>query len=114
MISFACEKISIDELIKCSFDLNKTSYQLMLFLLKKHKYLTINEIAEELGLDRTTVQKAIGSLLEKNIVQKKQLNLEKGGYVYIYVIDGKDEIKKKMISLLETWHRDAVREIKEW
>ncbi len=114
MISFACEKISMDDLIKCSFELNKTSYQLMMFLLKKHKFLTINEIATELGLDRTTVQKAMASLMEKRIVEKKQLNLEKGGYVYIYVISGKEDIKKKMVDLLEMWHRDAVREIREW
>lgn len=114
MISFACKKISMDDLIKCSFELTKTSYQLMLFLLKKHKYLTINEIADELRLDRTTIQKSMGILLSKNIVQKKQLNLEKGGYVYIYVIDGKDDIKKRMIEILEKWHKDAVSEIKDW
>ncbi len=114
MISFACEKISMEDLIKCSFELSRTSYQLMMFLLKKHKYLTINEIAEELKLDRTTIQKLIGILLEKDIVQKKQLNLEKGGYVYIYVIDGKEDIKKKIVDLVNKWHNDAIREIKEW
>lgn len=114
MISFACKKISMDDLVKCSFELTKTSYQLMLFLLKKHKYLTINEIADELKLDRTTIQKSMSVLLEKNIVQKKQLNLDKGGYVYIYVIDGKDDIKKRMIDILEKWHKDAVAEIKDW
>lgn len=37
MVTFACKRIRKEELIKCSFDLNKTEYNVLMFLLGGEK-----------------------------------------------------------------------------
>ena len=39
MISFACKDIDKEELIRCSFELNKTEYKLLMFLMLKNALL---------------------------------------------------------------------------
>ena len=89
MISFACVKIELKSLIKCSFELNKTDYDIFTFLMSKENNLTASEIAAEIHLDMTTVQKSIKRLTEKELVLRIQKNLAKGGYVFTYSIKNK-------------------------
>ena len=93
MISFACQDIEFKDLLRCSFSMNKTEYNIMMFLLKSDEAFTATQIGKTMKLDRTTVQKAIKKLAEKNIVLRLQTNLEKGGYMFIYRIKNKDELK---------------------
>jgi len=68
-------KIRQEELIRCSFSLNKTEYDVLMFLLThRHKYM-VYYIAKRMGLERTTVQKAIKNLLDKELVKRTQRNL---------------------------------------
>jgi len=95
LITFSCKKISKEDLIKCSLALNKTEYNLLMFLLKKDKSLTAIQISEFMNLDRTTIQKAISNLVEKGLVKRKQKNISGGGYTFLYLIEDKKEIKNK-------------------
>jgi len=56
-------------------------------------------------LERTTVQKAIKSLIEKDLVLRKQENLEKGGYMFFYKIKKKEELKYKLKKIVTDWHK---------
>ena len=111
MITFACKKIKKEELIRCSFDLNKTQYNILMFLLKKNKRYSVIEIAKKNKLDRTTVQKAIKVLLKKGLVRRFQKNLTKGGYMYLYEVSRKDEIKKEMKRIISNWYNVVLNEI---
>ncbi len=114
MISFACRDINFKDLIMCSFELNKTEYNVFMFLISHREDFTTTQIADELGLDRTTVQKAIKSLTDKNLVFRTQQNLEKGGYIFIYSIKDKEDVKKRMLSIVENWYDKVIKEIKSW
>ncbi len=114
MISFACQDIEFKDLLRCSFQLNKTEYNVMMFLLKTDKQFTATKLAEVMQLDRTTVQKAIKKLAEKELVIRKQENLDKGGYLFHYKIFNKEEIKQRMKNIVERWHDAVVEEIKKW
>ena len=107
MITFSCKKISREELIRCSFNLNKTDYDLLIFLLKTDKTLTVLQISDAMGLDRTTVQKAIKHLVEKNLVKRVQTNLPGGGYVFSYAPNNKQEIKFKMKEITHKWYKSV-------
>ena len=96
MITFSCKKISKEDLIKCAFTLNKTEYHLLIFLLKKDKRYTATQISELMELDRTTIQKAITQLVNKELVKRKQKNISGGGYTFLYLIEDKKEIKNKL------------------
>lgn len=113
MINFACKPISEEDIVRCSFGINKTEYYVLMYLLKKNvKDLTVNEIAKGVLLERSGVQKALKGLLEKGLVTRKMKNLENGGYVYIYSTN-KKEVKEKIKSVLKKWVKDAIKSVEE-
>ena len=111
MITFACKKIEREELVRCSFNLNKTEYNVMMFLLAKRRIYMVSKIAKEMGLDRTTVQKSIKNLLRNKIIKRTQKNMPTGGYSYLYEINDRDEIKNKMKKIIYEWYRAVEKEI---
>ena len=114
MISFACMKIELRNLIKCSFELNKTDYDIFIFLISEERSMATSEIARIIGLDRTTVQKSIKRLTEKELVLRTQKNLSKGGYIFTYTIKDKKIIKERMSEIVKKWHDNVQTEISKW
>jgi len=112
MITFACKKIKQEELIRCSFNLNKTEYNVLMFLLKKNRKCSVIQISEAMKLERTTVQKALKNLLTKKLVKKWKRNLTKGGCLYLYMVINKEEIKKNMRDIIHNWYREIEKQIK--
>ncbi|MBC8444207.1 MarR family transcriptional regulator [Candidatus Woesearchaeota archaeon] len=113
-VSFACKHIEFAEIIKCSFDLNKTEYNLLLFLINSKRELDIKEISEKLSLDRSTIQKAMKLLTQKDLVKRIQTNLENGGYVFFYIVKNKQEIKSKILQSVDNWHNSVKKLIINW
>ncbi len=113
-ISFACKKIDLADLIKCSFDLNKTEYALFMFLLEQKEELCASTLGSMMSKDRTTVQKAIKKLVEKDLVEKHQANLDNGGYTFMYTIKDKEFIRKTILSIVEGWYGGVVKTISAW
>jgi len=114
MITFSCKKISQEDLVRCAFGLNKTAYNLFMFLLKKDRKYTATQIAELLSLDRTTVQKAVKNLASKGLVERSQINLERGGYTFFYRVNGKEQIKGRILQVIRDWCQrveDAVNQL---
>jgi len=103
MITFSCKKISKEDLIKCTFALNKTEYNLLIFLLQKEKKYNAIQISELMELDRTTIQKAIKNLVDKELVKKTQKNISGGGYTFLYLIEDKKVIKDKIKEVIRKW-----------
>ena len=114
MISFACKTVDLKDIITCSFDLNKTEYELLMFLVKQEEPLTISDIAGKTGFERSTVQKAISKLLTKEVVERRQLNLKGGGYRFIYQVEDKEALKERMRSIVDGWHRNVLEAVKKW
>lgn len=114
MISFACTTINLKDIITCSFELGKTEYELLEFLFKEEDPLTIQEIANKRSLERSTVQKAIAKLREKQLVERRQLNLSTGGYKFIYGVIDKDDIKAELQQIVNGWHRNVNEAIRQW
>ena len=110
-VTFACKKITHEELIRCSFDLNKTEYNVLIFLLKNEREKTVSKIAKGMNLERTTIQKAMKSLLKKQLINRLRRNLTKGGYTYLYKVSEKDEIKARMKGIVYEWYKGIKKEI---
>jgi len=110
-MDFGCKRIDGSELIKCTFGLNKTEHEIFTFLLKSKACLTAAELGKRLDLDRTTIQKAMKKLFEKDLIERRQDNLDNGGYVFFYCIKKKKLIKEKMNSILAEWNNLAQQEI---
>lgn len=110
-MDFTCKQIEPKDLIKCTFGLNKTELELFLFLTKSNKCETVQTVSKNLELDRTTIQKSLKKLLEKEIIERRQNNLDNGGYVFLYCVKKKPEIREKMQGILDEWHGSATKEI---
>lgn len=111
MITFSCKKISKEELIKCALGLNKTDYNLLVFLLKNEKEKTAYQISELMELDRTTIQKSVKNLLDKGLVKRIQRNISGGGYTFLYKINDKNEIKYKIKKVIRKWSKGVEESI---
>ena len=110
-VSFACKKVNLKDILKCSFNLNKSEYKLLLHLLEQNKSMTASQTAQKLGLDRTTIQKAIKPLLKKGLVERMQENLPRGSYVFKYKAKSKQEIKNQTKAMIAKWNENVEREI---
>jgi len=113
-MSFACKRIDFKDIVMCSFDLNKTEYALFLFLIKQKESLSASDIGEKLHKDRTTVQKAVKRLVEKNLVAKHQINLDAGGYTFVYGIKNKEELRQMILHIVNSWHKNVLESIQKW
>ncbi len=111
ILNFACKPINTSEIIQCSYGLGKGEYKIFEFLLKQKEPRSIKEISETLKKERTTVQKAITKLVEKDIVKRRQMNLSSGGYVFIYFIKDKEKIKQEIKNIMKQWCENAMRAI---
>ncbi len=114
MINFACKKFDMNEVFRCSLNLTKTEYALLLFLIKNPKYMSSRTIAETLNLDLTTAQRAMKKLFLLNVVDRMQENLENGGYIFRYKIKGNEVIQKKIEEIIDNWTKNIKRELYNW
>jgi predicted transcriptional regulator len=114
MMSFACRGFRFSELLRCSFGLTKGEYSLLMALLKASRQLSVQEVSGLAGVDRSTAQKALSRLLEKGLVLRRQLNQSPGGYVYLYWPQKKPQIKRRVLMVINDWHKHVRKEVSAW
>ncbi|MCD6227579.1 MarR family transcriptional regulator [Candidatus Micrarchaeota archaeon] len=114
MIDFACKRINMADIIRCSFSLTKTEYKIFALFISSKKHVTVQHIANKLHLDRTTVQKSLKRMMTKNLIIRRQKNLNKGGYVYLYSLKDKHKIKKDLSDIVYGWSKNVLMEIKRF
>jgi len=112
MFEIACKTFTVDDLLRCSYDLNKNELRVLKYLLQNGK-ADVKEISSYLDLERSTVQKILSRLLEKKLVSRMQINLHKG-YKYYYVVKNPKEIKKEIMYLLDRWYERAKSVLDSW
>ena len=103
----------MDELVRCSFSLNKTECNLLMRLMKQPKAGNATAIAKAVGLDRTTAQKALTTLVERGLAEKFQENLPHGSYTFIYRSKQKGEIKADMLKTVRNWSSAVEKQIEK-
>ncbi len=91
--------------------MNKTEYNVLMFLLRKEKEFDIHTLSKKMGLERTTLQKALKRLLDKKLAKRRQVNIKKGGYFFLYNVKNKDSIKVRLLGIIRRWEKTAEEEI---
>lgn len=115
MIDFACKQFDINEVIKCGLGLTRSEFKLMDYLVKNFgKTYDSNDLAKEMSLDKTTVQRALKKLHEKNVVKRMQKNLDGGGYVFYYEIKPKPELRKIIVDIVNNWNKNVEKALDQW
>lgn len=111
-LTFVCRRITLEQLLKCSFGLNQTEVNILKILFKKDSELEINEI--KLDKDRSTIQRSLNNLLNKELIKRRQINLKKGGYYFVYFSMPKDFIKKQLKEHFDNFREKIEQKIDKW
>lgn len=112
MIDFACKRFEIDEIIKCSLSLTRAELKIIKFFLKNTSgSFNSVEIKKKLGLQLSTVQKALKKLNSKRVLKRSQKNLKNGGYVYYYSLKPKNSVRIVLKEIISNWVERVEKEI---
>ena len=114
MIDFACKTFNIDEIIKCGLGLTKVELEIFYFLLKADDMISSKELSVKINRDNSTVQRALKKFYERELVDRKQINLKKGGYSFIYSVKSKTEIKNILIKIIHKWVSNVETAFDSW
>ena len=109
MIKTPCTTFTLESIMCCIFGI-KTFDVMVYFTLLNNGALRVNDIAELLSRDRSTIQRSVQSLVNAGLVRRKQINLKEGGYYYIYEAIPFSEVKNIIKDTMEKW----CSEVKEW
>lgn len=92
-----------EDIIFDIFDLN--SLQKQAFDELRDKQLTVQELASEVDRNRSTVQRALQDMLDKDLIMREG-KTDKTVY-YVYTTLPFDELKKIAKQTLDSWHEKA-------
>ena len=113
MIDFACKKLDLDEVMRCGFGITKTEQEILNFLFV-NDLVTANVLADKLGLSLATAQRSLKNLHEKNLVERRQQNLDRGGYLFFYAARDKSFVKQELKKILDGWVKNVDASLKKW
>jgi len=114
MIDFACKQFKIDEIIKCGLGFTKVELDIFYYLMKQDDWVDSKDLSQKLKRDSSTVQRALKKFYEQDLVERKQINLDKGGYSFIYVPKSKKEIKQTIMNIIHKWVNKVEVEFDKW
>ncbi|WP_292460321.1 helix-turn-helix domain-containing protein [Methanothermococcus sp.] len=109
MIKTPCSTFTLESIMCCMFGI-KTFDVAVYLLLLKNGASRVNDIAELLNRDRSTIQRSVQNLVNAGLVKRKQINLREGGYFYKYKAIPFSEVKEIIKDTMEKW----CKEVKEW
>lgn len=99
--------------MECVFDVQSHESRTYLVLLDVPGS-TVAELAEDLGRDRSNVNRSLGTLVEKGLVERERRLLDSGGYVYQYTAVPLPEARGRMHEAVEEWSRQVHERIDEF
>ncbi len=109
MIKTPCTTFTLEGIMCCMFGIKTFDVAVYLSLLKNGAS-RVNEIAEILNRDRSTIQRSVQNLVNAGLVKRKQINLKEGGYFYKYEAIPFSEVKEIIKDTMEKW----CKEVREW
>ncbi len=113
MIDFACKKLDLSEVMRCGLGITKTE-QDILFYLFENEWSTANDVAKKSDISLATAQRSLKNLHSKELVDRRQQNLDLGGYLFFYKAKDKDHIKTELKSILDGWIRNVESSLNKW
>ncbi len=101
MSKFECES-QLRCTLKCAFNISCFEMEVYTSLLKNPS-ISVEELAEILKKDKSTVYKALQNLMDKGLVEREYRILRGGGYKYLYKPIPFDRFREEMIKNINEW-----------
>jgi predicted transcriptional regulator len=111
-----------ERLFKCILGLNKTESKVLCYLLK-NKDVRTSEIAVELDMERSSIQRALQVLSMLKLIERSSMSMKKythvkalkdakkQGYLYVYNAKDIETIKTHFKELLDKWYSSMLKYI---
>lgn len=107
-------EMECEGLLECFHGLNSLEKRCFETLTASSKPLTIDEIADRVERERSTVYRAIQRLHDAGFLRKEQVNYEQGGYYHVYQPADPSDIATSMQRLLNDWYAEMGQLIREF
>ena len=102
----------IKQLLKVLYNLSSSETEVLYYLCDNEA--RASDIAEELGKDRSTVQRYLSKLQSTGLVEREsQVEEGKRGRHYIYSVPDKDEMKAEVKDRMTEWEEEKMNVLEE-
>lgn len=102
----------IKDLLKVLYNLSPSETEVMYYLCDNEA--RASDIGEELGKDRSTVQRYLSKLRSAGLVERESVVEEgKKGRFYVYTVRDKEELKQKIENRLDTWKDEKLKVLED-
>lgn len=98
------QDMQCEGLLECFHNLKGIDRDVFRLLNETNKPLTVDDIADEIGRERSTAYRSVQRLMQAGFIQKEQVNYEQGGYYHVYLPRNADEIAQEMQRMLNDWY----------
>ncbi len=95
------------ELLCCVFGLNKNEIDTYFVLLTGEK--TVEEVAEVIDRDRTTVQRVLTSLYKKGLARRETKYFPRGGHYFVYSAVSPEQVREVILRQLDQFYQTTKR-----
>ncbi|PSQ46298.1 TrmB family transcriptional regulator [Halobacteriales archaeon SW_6_65_15] len=89
------------------FGISETGLNVCLCLMEAGES-TAGDVADQLGIDRSTVTRQLNHLTDVGVLDKRQRLLEGGGYVNVYSPVPVEEVRERLTAGLFAWTDEAL------
>jgi len=102
----------IKDLLKVLYNLSSSETEVLYFLCDNEA--RASEIAEQLGKDRSTIQRYLSKLRTTGLLERESIVDEgKKGRYYVYTVQDKEEMKEEIKQRLNEWQEEKVKVLNE-
>ena len=112
-MDFTCKKVTLKDLVQCNYSLNESEYAIFSQLMSSKKGLSVKELVDKVQKDRTTVQKILTKLLNRDLLMKRQMNLDRG-FMFVYFSKNKDDVISEIGKNVETYFSVIKESLNKW
>ncbi|MGY5859796.1 MAG: helix-turn-helix domain-containing protein [Candidatus Thorarchaeota archaeon] len=91
------------DLLCCAFGLRNSELDVYFSLISGPK--TVEQIAERIDKDRSTVQRVLNKLHTKGLAKRDTHKIQRGGYYYEYSAEETEIVRDQILMQLEEWYR---------
>jgi predicted transcriptional regulator len=102
------------DLLACIHGLNDRDREVFQVLQEAGEALTVDDVADRNGCDRTTAYRSISRLVDADVVVQSQVNYEQGGYYHVYRPRQPSVVARDMQRLLNDWYANVSQLIHEF
>jgi predicted transcriptional regulator len=91
------------DLLCCAFGLRNSELDVYFSLISGPK--TVEQIAEKIGKDRSTIQRVLNKLHSKGLVKRETQRIDRGGYFFEYSAVSSEVVREQILTQLEDWYK---------